>query len=125
MPCGGRRTSAPYGSLEPDRGSGVRRKCVYAHPVRDSVGLLAGAYYPLKPHVCSIVRGSLFSIKTCSQVFTIRMVNPLFHLVVVVVVSSLVGLMLVRVLVFEFGGCGHSFGSLSRSTVPMLRGSTR
>ena len=32
------------------------------------------------------------------------MVNPLFHLVVVVVVSSLVGLMLVRVLVFEFGG---------------------
>ena len=57
-----------------------------------------------KPHICSIVRGSLFSIKTCSQVFTLRLVNPLFHLVVAVVVLSLVGLMLVHVLVFNFGG---------------------
>ena len=100
--------SAPFGLLEPDCGSQVRRKYVYAHPIRDSVGLLAGAYYPLKPHICSIVRGSLFSIKTCAQVFTLRLVNPLFHLVVVVVISSLVGLMLVRMLIFNFGGYGHS-----------------
>jgi hypothetical protein len=26
---------------------------------------------------------------------------------------------------FDFGGCGHSFGSLSRSMVPILRGPTR
>jgi hypothetical protein len=93
-----RRTSAPYhGSLEPDRGSGVRRKCVYTHPFGIVWDYWQGPT-TLKPHVCSIVRGSLFSNKTYSQVFTIRLVNPLFYLVVGAIVSSLVGLVLVRVL---------------------------
>jgi len=51
----------------------------------DSVGLratvLGRSYYPLKPHVCVSFGRSPSFVKTCSQVFTTKLVNPLFLLV--------------------------------------------
>ena len=53
------------GTLKPNFSAQCEGKCVYAHPVTDSVGLrvavLSRPYYPLKPHACVSIRsGGLY-----------------------------------------------------------------